>query len=151
MAKVWKTPTMINENAVEITREATRGAMHVVDEKPLSVDDIIEPVASGIVEASRNAGIQPMNGIKGVSQGIIQGAAETGIDLSEATQRILKAARKIAEEMGVSEEEAVIQAAEGVLTAAEEIGPEAVAEVVDDLPDEVFPKHDTKQNISNSP
>ncbi|HEY96787.1 MAG TPA: MFS transporter [Dehalococcoidia bacterium] len=144
LARVWKTKAVLDEHAVEITREATRGAMHVVDEKPISVDELIEPVATGIVEASKKAGIQPMNGIKGASQGVIQGAAETGLDLSEATQRIIEAARKIAEEMGISQEEAIIQAARGILTAAEEIGPEAAAEVVDNLPEQVFTEHEQK-------
>jgi MFS family permease len=146
LARVFRTKKVIDEHAVEITREATRGAMHVVDEKPLSVDELVEPVASGIVEASRNAGIQPINGIKGVSQGVIQGAAETGIDLSEATQKILQAARKIAGEMGISPEEAVIQAARGILTAAEEIGPEAAAEVVDELPEQIFSENEQKED-----
>jgi MFS family permease len=146
LARVFRTKKVIDEHAVEITREATRGAMHVVDEKPLSVDELVEPVASGIVEASRNAGIQPINGIKGVSQGVIQGAAETGIDLSEATQKILQAARKIAEEMGISPEEAVIQAARSILTAAEEIGPEAAAEVVDELPEQIFSENEQKED-----
>jgi MFS family permease len=146
LARVFRTKKVIDEHAVEITREATRGAMHVVDEKPLSVDELVEPVASGIVEASRNAGIQPINGIKGVSQGVIQGAAETGIDLSEATQKILQAARKIAGEMGISSEEAVIQAARSILTAAEEIGPEAAAEVVDELPEQIFSENEQKED-----
>jgi MFS family permease len=146
LARVFRIKKVIDEHAVEITREATRGAMHVVDEKPLSVDELVEPVASGIVEASRNAGIQPINGIKGVSQGVIQGAAETGIDLSEATQKILQAARKIAGEMGISSEEAVIQAARGILTAAEEIGPEAAAEVVDELPEQIFSENEQKED-----
>jgi MFS family permease len=146
LARLWKTKVVPDENVVEITREATRGAMHVVDEKPIAVDDLVGPVASGIVEVSRNAGIRPIKGIKGVSQGVIQGAAETGIDLSEATQRILKAARKIAEEMGISQEEAVIQAAKGILTAAEEIGPEAAAEVIDELPEKIFSEHENVED-----
>jgi MFS family permease len=142
LVRVWKTKKVIDEHAVEITREATRGAMHVVDEKPISVDDLVKPIASGIVQVSSDAGVDPLNGIKGMSQGVIQGAAETGIDLSEATQKILQAARKIAEEMGISQEEAIIQAARGILTAAEKIGPEAAAEVVDELPKQVFSEHE---------
>lgn len=146
LAKVWKTKAILEENAVEITREATRGAMHVIDEKPIAVGDLVEPVASGIVEISSDAGVDPMNGIKGVSQGVIQGAAETGIDLSEATKKILEAARKIAEEMGISQEEAVIQAARGVLTAAEEMGPQAAAEVVDELPEQIFSENKKEED-----
>jgi hypothetical protein len=65
--------------------------------------------------------------------------------LSEVTQRILKAARKIAGEMGISPEEAVIQAAKGILTAAEEIGPEAAAEVIDELPEQIFSENEQKR------
>jgi len=145
MAKVWKAQTVLNEHTVEITREVSRGAMHVVDEKPVPLSDLVEPIASGIVEASSHAGIDPMDSLRGTGEGIIQGAAETGIDLSEATLHTLKAARKIAAQIGVPEDEAVIQAAEGALTAAEEIGPEAAAEVTEALPDKIFSEHEKKQ------
>jgi hypothetical protein len=150
LTRVWKTRGIAEKHAVEVTREATRGAIHVVDEKAVPIDNLVEPIASSVIEASKNAGIQPITGITGVSQGVIQGASETGIDLSEATREILKAARKIAKELGVSEEEAIIKAAQGVLTAAEEIGPEAAAEVVDDLPEEVFTERKKKNNYQQT-
>jgi MFS family permease len=138
LSKLWKTEEVIEEHAVEITREVTRGAMHVVDDKPLPVEELVMPVTSGVIEASSQAGVSPLNGIRGVSQGIVQGAAETGLDLSEAVTQTLQAARKIAAETGVPAEEALIQAAEGVISAAEEIGPEAVAEVVEGIPEEIL-------------
>jgi MFS family permease len=146
LSRFWKSRKVLDEHAVEITKEVARGAMHVVDEKSIEVNDLVKPVATSVVEASGKAGINPMNGIYGVSQGVIQGAAESGIELSKVTIEILQAARKIAEETGVSEEEAIIQAARGILTAAEQIGPEAAAEVVDILPEQVFSEHSEKQN-----
>lgn len=138
LSRFWKSRKVLDEHAVEITKEVARGAMHVIDEKPVDVDELVEPVATSVVEVTSKAGVNPMNGILGVSQGVFQGAAEAGIELSEVTIKILQAARKIAEETGISEEEAIIQAARGVLISAEQIGPEAAAEVVDILPEKVF-------------
>jgi hypothetical protein len=138
LSKVWKTKEVIEEHSVEITREVARGAMHVVDEKPVPVEELVGPVTSGVVEASSQAGVDPLDSIRGVSQGIIQGAVETGLDLSEAVEQTLEAARKIAAETGISSEEALIQAVEGVLLAAEEIGPEATAEVVEGISEEIL-------------
>ena len=138
LSKVWKTKEVIEEHSVEITREVTRGAMHVVDEKPVPLEKLVGPVTSGVVEASSQAGVDPLNSIRGVSQGIIQGAVETGLDLSEAVEQTLEAARRIAAETKIPSEEALIQAVEGVLLAAEEIGPEATAEVVEGMSEEML-------------
>ena len=135
---LWKSHGILEEHAVEIAREVTRGAIHVVDDKPLPIENLIKPVTEGIVAATERAGVNPMESLRGAGQGIIQGASETGIDLSEATRQTLAAARDIAEKSGISAEEAVIQAGEGILMAAESIGPEAAAEVYDELPDEVL-------------
>jgi hypothetical protein len=115
--------------------------MHVMDDKPVPLQDLVLPVTSGVVEASSHAGANPMESLIGASQGVIQGAAETGADLSEATRRTLEAAREIALRTGLPEEEAVIQAAQGALKAAEQIGPEAAAQVVEELPEQVFTLH----------
>ena len=141
LARIWNTRQVLDEHAVAVTREATRGAMHVVDDQPISLENLVLPVASGVVEASSHAGADPMESLIGASQGVIQGASETGADLSEATRRTLEAAREIAIRAGIPEEEAVIQAAEGALQAAEQIGPEAAAEVAEELPEEVFTLH----------
>ncbi len=138
LARILNNKPALNEHAVEITREATRGAMHVMDDKPVPLQNLVLPVTSGVVEASSHAGADPLESLLGASQGVIQGAAETGADLSEATRRTLEAAREIALRTGIPEEEAVIQAAGGVLHAAEQIGPEAAAEVVEELPEQVL-------------
>ncbi len=141
LAKILNSEKVMDKHAVEITREATRGAMHVMDDKPVPLQDLVLPVTSGVVEASSHAGANPMESLIGASQGVIQGAAETGADLSEATRRTLEAAREIALRTGLPEEEAVIQAAQGALKAAEQIGPEAAAQVVEELPEQVFTLH----------
>ena len=138
LANVWKTREGVEMHGVEIAREAARGAMHVVDDKPLLVEHLVGPVTTGVVEASNQAGVSPMNGILGASEGIIQGASETGIDLEEATLQAMKAIREVAAGVGLSEETAVAQAAEGVLLAAEAIGPEAAAEVAESLPEGIL-------------
>jgi MFS family permease len=138
LANVWKDKESVEIHGVEITREVARGAMHVADEKPLSMERLVGSVTTGVLEASSHAGVSPMNGILGASQGIIQGSAETGADLGETTHQTIEAVRKVAAHIGLSEEAAVDKAAEGALLAAEAIGPEAVAEVAESLPDEIL-------------
>ena len=135
---IWKTREEVKEHGVEITRQAARGAMHVVDEKPLAVEQLVSPIITGVVKVSSQAGVNPLNGILGASQGVIQGAAETGTDLGDATLQTIEAAKEIAAQTGLSEESAVAKAAEGALQAAEAIGPEAVAQVAESLPEEVL-------------
>jgi hypothetical protein len=48
----------------------------------------------------------------------------------------------VAAQTGLSEESAVAKAAEAALQAAEVIGPEAVAEVVESLPEEILRSED---------
>ncbi|MBN1692375.1 MAG: MFS transporter [Dehalococcoidales bacterium] len=145
LPRVWKNKKVLGEHAVEISREVARGAMHVVDKKPLPVEKVVGPVASGIVEVTEKAGVNPMDSILGASRGVIQGASETGMDLSEATVQTLEAAREIAKRTGISQEEAIIQAAQGALQAAEGLGPEAAAEIVEYLPDDAFKKQRKKK------
>jgi len=136
---IWKTREEVKAHGVEITRQVARGAMHVVNEKPLAVEQLVSPIIMGVVKVSSRAGVNPLNGILGASQGIIQGAAETGTDLGDATLQTIEAAKEIAAQTGLSEESAVARVAEGALQAAEAIGPEAVAEVAESLPEEILP------------
>jgi MFS family permease len=139
---IWRAREEVKEHGVEITRQAARGAMHVVNEKPLPVEQLVGPVVAGVVKVSSEAGVDPLNGISGASHGIIEGAAETGADLSAATLQTIEAAREVAAQAGLSEESTVAKAVEGALQAAETIGPEAVAEVVESLPEETLPLDD---------
>jgi MFS family permease len=118
---------------IEITREAARGAMHVLDDKPLTTEKLVVPVATGVVRASSQAGLDPLDGIQGASQGIIQGAIETGTDLTAATIQTIEAAKKVAKLSGFNEESAVIKATVGALEAAEAAGPEVVKKVKEAL------------------
>ena len=138
LSKLWKTDEVLEEHAIEITREVTRGAIHVVDDKPVPVEELVVPVTSGVIEASSQAGVNPLNSILGASQGIVRGAVETGLDLGEAVNQTLEAARKAADETGVPVEEALVQAIKGILSATEEIGPEATAEAVEGISEEIM-------------
>ena len=84
LAMVWKDKTAAKEHGVEITRQAARGAMHVLDEKPLAVENLVGPVATSVVKASSKAGVNPLNGVHGASQGVVQGAIETSTDVTAA-------------------------------------------------------------------
>ncbi len=138
LSGIWKTREEAKEHGVEITRQAARGAMHVVDEKPLDMEQLVSPIITGVVKVSSQAGVNPLNGISGASHGIIQGAAETEANLGAATAQVIEAAKAVAAETGLAEKTVIARAAAGALQAAEAISPEAVAEVAESLPEEVL-------------
>jgi len=133
LTMVWKLKKEVKAHGIDITREAARGAMHVVDDKPVTTEKLIAPIATGVVKASSHAGVSPLDGIEGSSQGIVQGAIETGTDLTAATIHTIEAAREVAKLSGISEESAVVKATVGALEAAEAVGPEAVDKVKEAL------------------
>ncbi len=107
--------------------------MHVVDEKPLAVENLVGPVATSVVKASSKAGVNPLNGIHGASQGIIQGAIETDTDVTAAVRETIEAAKEVAKQTGISEDSAVIKATVGALEAAQAAGTEVVESVKEAL------------------
>jgi MFS family permease len=129
----------IREHGMEIVQHTVRGALHVVDEKPVDMDRLIEQVVEGVITASSEAGMDSRDSLIGASQGVVQGAVETGADVTEAVKITLKTVKKASEGMGVSEDEALSIAAEGVILAAEPLGSEVVAEVVEAVPEENLP------------
>ena len=129
----------IREHGKEIVQHTVRGAMHVVDEKPVNMDKLIEQVVEGVITASSEAGMDSRDSLLGATQGVVQGAVETGIDVTEAVKITLKTVKKASGGMGVPENEALSIAAEGVILAAEPLGSEVVAEVVDAVPEENLP------------
>ncbi len=129
LSAFWGNKEQIKERGVEITREAARGAFHVVDEKRLDVTQVESAVTKSVIEAASHMGVDPREAIVGASQGVIEGAAETKADLGMATVQAIEAAREIAAETRLSEELAVALATEGIIKAAEAIGSEAVAQV----------------------
>ena len=144
MAGIWKDRERVKEHGIEITRQTARGAMHVVNEKPLATEQLVGTVLMGVMEVSSKAGVNQLNGISGASQGIIQGASETKTDLGAVAPQIIEAARKVAAQAGLSEKAVVAEAVEGALLAAEAIGPEAVAYVAESLPEELLAADDRK-------
>ena len=129
LTMVWKDKAAAKEHGIEITRQAARGAMHVVDEKPLAVENLVGPVAKSVVKASSKAGVNPLNGVHGASQGVIQGAIETNTDVTAAMVQTIEAAKEVAKQTGISEDSAVLKAAVGALEAAQAAGPEVVESV----------------------
>ncbi len=129
LAMVWKVKTETKEHGITITREAARGAMHVVDDKPLAVENLVVSVATSVVKASSKAGVNPLDGIQGASQGVIRGAIETGTDVTAATRQAIQAAREVARQTGISEDSAIAKATVGALEAAQAAGPEVVESV----------------------
>jgi MFS family permease len=139
----------LREHGTEIVQHTVRGAMHVVDEKPVNMDRLIEQVVEGVITASSEAGMDSRDSLIGASQGVVQGAVETGVDVTEAVKITLKTVKKTSEGIGVPENEALSIAAEGVILAAEPLGSEVVAEVVDAVPEENLPMaHDEPDDKS---
>ena len=129
LADVWRGRKEVETHGVEITREAARGAMHVVDDKPMTVENVVVPVATSVIAVSGEAGVSPLNGIQGASQGIVQGAVETGTDLTAVTIQTIEAAKEVAKRGGFKEESAVVKATVGALEAAKSAGPDVVEKV----------------------
>lgn len=129
----------LREHGKEIVQHTVRGAMHVVDEKPVNTDKLIEQVVEGVITASSRAGVDSRDSLIGASQGVVQGAVETGVDVTEAVKITLKTVKKASEEIGMSEDEAASVVGEGVILAAESLGSEVVAEVVEAVPEEHLP------------
>ncbi len=135
---IGKSKRKFKEHGAEVVQHTVRGAMHIIDEKPVKVDRLVEQVMEGVMAASVQTSIESRDAVAGASQGLVQGAVETGVDVSEALKVALKAVKKSSSELGISEKEAVAAATEGALRAAESFGSEVVAEVVDAVPDEAL-------------
>ena len=133
LVSIWKDREEMKTHSVEIARHAARGALYAANDTPLSVENLVVPVITGVIKVTSNAGVTTLNGISGASQGIIEGAVETGADLQSVTTQTIEAARKEAAESGLSEEIAVSKATEGMLQAAEALGPGAAAQVKEAL------------------
>ena len=129
LAMFWKVKTEAKEHDIAITREAARGAMHVVDDKPLAVENLAVSVATSVVKASSKAGVNPLDGIQGATQGIIRGAIETGADVTAATRQAIQAAKEVARQTGISEDSAIAKATVGAVEVAQAAGPQVVESV----------------------
>lgn len=122
LATLWKGKEEVKDHGLEISRHTARGAMHVLSERPVDIENLVQSVTAGVVEALRKGGVTPEDAVVGVSQGIMQGAVETGADLGIAAQQVIETAGEIAVKTGLSEKTAVAIATEGALQAAEDYG-----------------------------
>jgi len=129
LAMAWKVKPEAREHGIAVTREAARGAMHVVDDKPLAVENLVVSVATSVVKASSKAGVNPLDGIQGASQGVIRGAIETGGDVTAAMRQTIEAAKEVARQTGISEDSVIVRATVGALEAAQAAGPQVVESV----------------------
>ncbi|MFC2012567.1 MFS transporter, partial [Chloroflexota bacterium] len=129
----------VRRHGIEITRHMARGAMHVVDEKPVETKQLVERVIQSVVTVSDQAGISPNDALLGVSLGIVQGAVETETDIGMAVQQTIETVRGSARKIGLPEEEAISRAVEGLRQAAEALGPEVAAEVIAAVPEGILP------------
>ena len=126
---IWKSRREVKKHGVEITRQAARGAMHAANDKPVDMENLAGSAITGVVQASKKAGVNPLNGIHGASQGVVQGAVETGTDVTAATRQTIEAAKKVAKQEGLNEDSVIVKAIVGALEAAQAAGPEVVESV----------------------
>jgi hypothetical protein len=120
--------------AVEIARNATRGALHALDEMADDVEQVAKGAVLGSVKALSWAGIKPEDALRDSGYGVIQGAGEAGANVGQAAAQAVEAAREAAGELDLSEDAAAALMVQGVLSAARTLGPEALAEVEHALP-----------------
>jgi len=139
IAEVRRQRSKIRHHGIEVAQHMARGAMHVVDDKPVEVKQLVERVMQDVVATSSQAGIESSDAILGASQGIVQGAAEAKVDLRTATLNAIESAKQTAAQFGLSEQEAAANAVEGVLQAAAALEPQVAAEVVEAIPEEILP------------
>lgn len=124
------------KHGIEISRQAARGAMHVVEEKPTDVEQVEGAIVTSVIKAVTHAGVDPEDAILGTSQGIIEGASETRSDLGTAARKTVEAAAKMSKLVHLSKKSVIAKVVEGTLRAAETISPEAVTQVKKSLPSE---------------
>ena len=139
LAMVWEDKTVTKEHGVEIAREMARGAIHVVDEKTLDVEQMESTVIKGVVSIVSQAGVDPEDAILGSSQGIIQGATEVKIDLDVAVKQVLETVMKVAKPIGLSKQAAVDSAIDGMLQVSEALGGRVTTKINEYLRDLLIP------------
>ncbi|WP_332445380.1 MFS transporter [Dehalococcoides mccartyi] len=136
ISELPKSREEMRKHGIEISRQAARGAMHVVEEKPTDVEQIEGAIVTSVIKVVTSAGADPEDAILGASQGIIEGASETRSDLSTAARKTIEAATKVSKQVHLSKKSVITKVVEGTLQAAETISPEAVAQVKKSLPPE---------------
>jgi MFS family permease len=144
LSTVWEDKEKVEKHGIEITRHAARGAFHVVDNEPLTVEPLVRQVMQGVTKAAIQGGVNPEDAIIGVSQGLIQAAAETDADLYKVTEQMIKTAKKLPSQTGVPEEVAVNKTIAGIIEAAETLEKKATSQVK-----EALPVHSQEKPIEN--
>lgn len=129
---------VLGGHSMEVARQATRGAMHAIDDVSVSVGHLVRGSVIGVVNALGNAEFDTSDAFVGAGYGAIQGADEVGADIGEATAQAMEGAKEAARELGLSEDESLMLAAQGALQASLSLSPEAAAEVKDALLSEMM-------------
>ncbi|MFC1953142.1 MFS transporter [Chloroflexota bacterium] len=139
LKSVTKSRRKVRQYGKEIIREMARGAMHIVDDKPVVTDQLPRRIMEGVVSISSQSGVNPEDVILGVSQGIVQGATETELDITAVVSQTLDSVKDAAKHLGFSEEGASDIATKGILQIAEVSEPEVAAEIIEGVPEENLP------------
>jgi MFS family permease len=124
----------MKKHGVEISRQAARGAMHVLEGQPADVEQVEGEIVSSVIRAVTSAGVDPEDAVLGVSRGIIEGASELSSDVGSAARTTMEAVAAISKQVNISEEAARAKAIEGTLQASEALDKETAAKVKLSLP-----------------
>ena len=136
----------VQNHGQDLTRELARGAMHVLDNEKLSVEQVTNVVATDVIKLTTDAGLAAEEAIVGASQGIIEGAFETQADMVTAVQNTISASKDVASVVGMSEDDAVAMATQGILQAGEGLGSDIADQVIGLLDEEA-----DKQALDHKP
>ncbi len=119
---------------VEISRQAARGAMHVIEDQSVDIEQVESEIVSSVIRAVTGAGVDLEDAFLGVSQGIIEGASETRSDVGSAARKVIEAAAKVSKQVNISEESAVAKIIEGTLQASGNLDSKTFDKVKQSLP-----------------
>ncbi len=103
---------------LELTRQATRGAMHAGSQTASRFGNVAKASVLGSIRAAIGNRITPDDALRGAAYGIVEGAIEAGSDAGIVAELAVEAAREVASELSLSEQEAVQLATDAMLDAA---------------------------------
>ncbi len=124
----------MKKHGVEISRQAARGAMHVIEDQSVDIEQVESEIVSSVIKAVTGVGVDPEDAVLGVSQGIIEGASETHSNVESAARKVVESAARISKQTNISEESAVAKIIEGTLQASESLDSETLEKVKQSLP-----------------
>ena len=108
---------------------AAQGAVAVAVSAGAGSGRIIQEAVSETIEAVTEAGVDPLDALRGAVIGAISGGTSTPLRSRAVARHAIRAARQSAPQLGLSQQEAVNHAAQAAIQAAEQLDAESQAQV----------------------